>query len=173
MDEIPEDPYKFDDRARKAFMKAYALTGRIAAACKAAGISLTYAYQRRKIDEELDAEMTAAYDVYRSSIEAEIHRRAITGVTEKRFHQGSPIQDFELDDEGQPIVDDNGEIVLHHAIIRKYSDTLLLAHARRHIPEYNEKRNVDMNVTGLEGLLAEISDTSTDLPSVDEKLDDE
>ena len=170
VDEIPEDPYKFDGKSRKTFMKTYSLTGRIADACDAVGISTTYIYQRRKIDDELATEMEAAYDTYRASIEAEIHRRAITGVTQKQFHQGSPIVDYELDEDGQAIKDENGDVITHHAVIRRFSDTLLLAHARRHIPEYNEKRQVDMKVSGLEGLLDEIR-PSTGLPSEDEDLD--
>lgn len=168
MDEIPEDPYKFDANARHAFMEMLAKTGRIADAAEVAGISTTYIYQRRKIDDALAAEMEMAMDRYRASIEAEIHRRAIIGVEKKLYHKGSPITDYELDEDGQPIRNEDGEIVTRHAIVRTYSDTLLLAHARRHIPEYNEKRQVDMKVTGLEGLLEEIR-PSTGLPS---ELDD-
>lgn len=168
MDEIPEDPYKFDEATRTMFLRVYSETGRIADACKVAGISTTYIYQRRKIDDELATQMQVAYDEYRASIEAEIHRRAITGITKKLYHQGSPILDYEVDEDGNPIMDDDGKVITRHAVLRTYSDTLLLAHARRHIPEYNEKRQVDMKVTGLEGLLEEIR-PSTGLPS---ELDD-
>lgn len=174
MDEIPQDPYKFDENARNRFFAMLRETGRIYHAAKAASISVSYVYGRRKIDEEFEAQIEDAMGHYRDTVEEEIHRRAIEGVTEHKYHQGMPILDYELDSHGQPKTDDDGKpIVRGQAYVRRYSDTLLLAHARRHIPEYNEKRNLDLKVTGLEGLLAEISDTSKDLPSVDENLDDE
>jgi len=164
VDEIPVDPYKFDGPSRKAFMRMLGQTGRIADACQVAGVSTSYIYQRRKIDEALAAEMEEAMDVFRASIEAEIHRRAISGVDEKRFHQGSPVMDYELDEDGEPIMGEDGKPLMKHAYIRRYSDSLLLAYARRHIPEYNEKKQLDMKVQGLEQLLDEIR-PSTGLPS--------
>jgi len=173
VDEIPQDPYKFDEDARNRFLEAMRETGRIYHAAKAAGVSSSYIYDRRKIDEEFEAQFDEALGQYRDKVEQEVHRRAVEGVIEKKYHQGLPILDYELDEQGQPILDEHDRPkIAGQAFVRRYSDTLLLAHARRHIPEYNEKRNVDMKVTGLEGLLAEISDTSTDLPSVDEKLDE-
>ena len=158
VDQIPKDPYKFDDRARKVFLAALAETGRIYHAAAAAGVVVSYIYDRRKIDEPLALEIEAAMGVYRDSLEEEMHRRAVDGVVEKRYHQGEQVIDYELDQHGRIILDSDGNPkAIGQAFVRKYSDTLLLAHTRRHIPEYNEKRQVDMKVTGLEGLLEEIS----------------
>jgi hypothetical protein len=174
VDEIPQDPYKFDEDSRKRFMELLAETGRIFHACKSVGISTTYIYQRRKIDDQLSSDMDEALGVYKDTLEAEMYRRAVEGVVENKYHQGLPILDYELNEAGSPVLDDEGRPkIVGQAHVRRYSDTLLLAHARRHIPEYNEKKTTDLNVRGLDGLLAEISDKSGDLPSVDEKLDDE
>lgn len=173
MDEIPKDPYKFDDDARNRFLAMLRETGRIYHAAKAAGVSVSYIYDRRKIDDDLELEIANAMGQYRDLIEEEVSRRAIEGVVDYKYHQGLPILDYVLDAEGKPVLDDNNRPKIKgQAFVRRYSDTLLLAHARRHIPEYNEKRQVEMKVTGLEGLLAEIS-PSTGLPSEDEHLGDQ
>lgn len=165
MEHIPNDPYKFDDKTRKVFLAVLEDTGRIFDACRASGISTSYIYQRRKIDEQLTADMETAMDGYRAAIEEEIRRRAMDGVVEYRYHQGMPVLDYHLNEDGTIATDDDDKpIVKGHAHIRRFSDTLLLAHARRHIPEYNEKKQVDMRVTGLEQLLDEIR-PSTSLPS--------
>jgi len=44
VDEIPKDPYKFDDDARNRFFAMLRETGRIYHAAKAAGISVSYIY---------------------------------------------------------------------------------------------------------------------------------
>ena len=170
MDQIPKDPYKFDDKSRKIFMAALAETGRIYHAAAASGVSVSMIYQRRKIDDELANEMESAMGTYRDSIEEEVARRAIDGVKDYKYHQGQPILDVELDENGCVAQDSEGRPkVKGQAFVRRYSDALLLAFARRHIPEYNEKRQVDLKVTGLEGLLEEIR-PSTGLPSQEENL---
>lgn len=170
MDQIPKEPYKFDKKSRNIFMAVLAETGRIYHAAAASGVSVSMIYQRRKIDDELSAEMETAMGVYRDTIEEEVARRAIDGVKDYKFHQGQPILDVELDENGCVAQDSQGNPkVKGQAFVRRYSDTLLLAFARRHIPEYNEKRVVDLKVTGLEGLLEEIR-PSTGLPSQEDDL---
>lgn len=171
VDQIPKEPYKFDDKSRKIFMAALAETGRIYHAAESAGVSVSMIYQRRKIDDELANEMEAAMGQYRDSLEEEMHRRAVEGVIEAKYHQGLPVIDYELDEHGQVVTNSEGKPKAKgQAFVRKYSDTLLLAHTRRHIPEYNEKRQVDLKVTGLEGLLEEIK-PSTGLPSQEDDFD--
>ena len=173
MDEIPQDPYKFDQDARTRFLDVIRETGRIYHAAKAAGVSTSYIYDRRKIDDEFETQFNEALGEYRDLVEQEVHRRAIEGVIEHKYHQGLPVLDYELDEQGQIILDENDRPKIKgQAFVRRFSDSLLTIHARRHIPEYNEKSKVDLKVTGLEGLLAEISDTSTGLPSDDEPSDE-
>jgi len=173
VDEIPQDPYKFDQDARTRFLDVIRETGRIYHAAKAAGVSTSYIYDRRKIDDEFETQFNEALGEYRDLVEQEVHRRAIEGVIEHKYHQGLPVLDYELDEQGQIILDENDRPKIKgQAFVRRFSDSLLTIHARRHIPEYNEKSKVDLKVTGLEGLLAEISDTSTGLPSDDEPSDE-
>lgn len=186
VDVIPKNPTKFTKRARDKYLETLCETGNLATAAAAAVISSSYVYQRLKIDEELAADHEAAMDVYRSRIEAEIKRRAIEGVVEKKYHQGEAVLEPELDEDGvpiyEPLVDKDGNQIFDkfgrpcmrpktkgHAFVRHYSDSLLLAHARRHIPEYNEKKSVEMKVSGLEGLLGEIKG-SQGLPSGEEDI---
>lgn len=170
VEQIPKDEYKFTKEARKKFLKMLSETGNIAVSCQFVSISTSYLYQRKLIDEELTAEINEAKDIYRGTIEAEIKRRAIDGVVEYKYHQGLPVLDYELDKKGNVLLDEeNNPKILGPAFIRHYSDTLLLAHARRHMPEYNEKKTVDMKVSGLEELLGELK-PSTGLPSEDDEF---
>lgn len=170
---IPKDPYKFDDNARNRFFAMMRETGRIYHAAKAAGVSVSLIYQLKKSDDDFAADIENALGHYRDSLEEEIHRRAVEGVIEHKYHQGLPVLDYELDpNTGMPALDADGKPKIRgQAFVRRYSDSLLTLHARRHIHEYNEKRQVDMKVSGLGGLLDEIR-PSTGLPSEDEDLSD-
>ncbi len=163
------NPSKFNAKAKKIFYENLALTGSIPLAAQAAGVSKSVVYNQKKVDKVLADGIEDAMDAYRSSIEAEIHRRAIVGVTEKQYYKGMPILEYELDENGDIIMDEKTgkPKIAGHAVIRKYSDTLLLAHARRHMPEYNEKIQSDVRVPGLTELLGQIK-SSTGLPGEEE-----
>ncbi len=82
----------------------------------------------RREHPDFAVEEAQAEQDLRDAIEDEIKRRAIEGVVEQRFGP-------------------NGAVIS----LRRFSDTLLLALAKRHIPEYREQRSVavtaDVNVT--------------------------
>ncbi len=119
--------YKFDEDARARFLRNYAATGLVYVSCQAAGVSeeTVRAYTRDNIEGFADDYATAK-GMYRDSLEAEIHRRAVLGVEE-------------------PIIGgkDRDEIV---TTVQRYSDRLLEFHAKRHIAEYREKSQIDVNV---------------------------
>lgn len=119
--------YKFDRDARDRFLNSYARTGLVFVSCKSAGVSeeTVRHYTRDNIEGFAD-EYAEAKGMYRDSLEAEIHRRAVLGVEE-------------------PIVGgkDRDEIVTY---VTRYSDRLLEFHSKRHIAEYREKSQLDVNV---------------------------
>lgn len=119
--------YKFDRDARDRFLRNYAATGLVFVSCQAAGVSeeTVRAYTRDNLEGFAD-EYAEAKGLYRDSLEMEIHRRAILGVEE-------------------PIIGgkDRDEIVTY---VQRYSDRLLEFHAKRHIAEYREKAQIDLNV---------------------------
>lgn len=97
------------------------------------GVSHTTISRHRKEDENFTKRESQAMETYRSKIAAEIHRRGIDGWLEPVFQGGVKV--------GAKI---------------KFSDVLLLAQARRHIPEYREKMQIDQT-TKVEGDLLGLS----------------
>lgn len=127
MKEMKRGSYKFDRDARDRFLRNYAATGLVFVSCRAAGVSeeTVRHYTRDNIEGFAD-EYAEAKGMYRDSLEAEIHRRAVLGVEE-------------------PIIGgkDRDEIV---TTVQRYSDRLLEFHAKRHIQEYREKAQIDLNI---------------------------
>lgn len=122
-------PSKFDEAAQERFLNHLRMTGRKMDAAKAAG--LRYETIRHYINKnifQLADRVEEAMNDYRDLVEAEIHRRAIEGVPE-------------------PLLGgkDRDKIVTY---VQRYSDRLLEFHARRHIPEYRQAQQVDVNVRG-------------------------
>jgi len=115
----------FTREKKDVWLKWYARCGRCGESSKAAGTTNSTVNQHRKLDPDFDAECVEAYSLYRESLEREIERRAVEGTLDPIFQRG---------------------VLVGHR--RMFSDALILAHARRHIPEYREKHSVDVNVAG-------------------------
>lgn len=119
---------------RRAFLDALAQTGVWAYACRVASphsqdstnnppCSSTFK-QLRNRDVEFAAACEEAYETARANVLLEIQRRGQEGWDEKVFQKGTQATDAD----GNP------------AVIRKYSDNLLLARARQMMPElFSEK----------------------------------
>lgn len=113
----------FDRDRKDRFLEVLSATGRRADAARAAGVTQATIYNHQRSDPIFAAALTDALETYRGVIEQEIHRRAIEGVEEPVYQQGKKV-----------------------GTITRYSDQLLLAHARRHIPEYRDRIAVDSKV---------------------------
>jgi hypothetical protein len=111
--------------ARAIFLEQLSLTGRKADSARAAGVSRQTVLNHEKLDPTLTDEIEEALEFYKDSIRAEIHRRAVTGVDEPVFYQG---------------------VVC--GAVTKYSDRMLELEAKRLMPEYREKSQVDVNHKG-------------------------
>ena len=71
-----------------AFLQALAATGVVAAACRAAGVSSTTVYQRKRSDADFAAMWDNAMEDAADEMEIEARRRAIDGVEEPIVHKG-------------------------------------------------------------------------------------
>jgi len=111
---------RFDQAAKDIYVETLRETGEPAAAAEACGFTLATVRKHGVKDLEFAEAALEALQSYRATIAAEIHRRAIEGVDEPVFQGGVCV-----------------------GYKRKYSDALLLAHAKRHMPEeYGDKRVV-------------------------------
>ena len=115
----------FTDARKKKFVERLAETGRKCQTAREIGVSYGNVCRHYKKDKEFATAVEEAMDLYRDSIAEEIDRRGRIGWDEPIWYQGVQV-----------------------GTVRKYDGTLLLAHARRHIPEYRDKLQVDQNVAG-------------------------
>jgi hypothetical protein len=100
---------------RAVFLKHLATYGNLTAAAAHVRLSQEQIDLTCRNKPWFQAEVEAAKAQHQALIERTIHQRAIDGWDEPKFNQTG--------------------IVGH---VRRYSDTLLIAYARRHIPEYRE-----------------------------------
>ena len=87
------------------------------------GVCRATVWELRKKDDAFDEQVRDALEVYRDSLEAEAHRRAVAGIGRPLAFQGKLTGDE----------------------VREYSDHLLLAMLKRHIPEYRDKAPVEIH----------------------------
>ncbi len=111
----------FTSERKQKYCAALQQHGEPALARATVGVSHATVYRHRLQDPDFRAMEDEALEQYRSSVHQAIHRRAIEGWEEPVYH--------------------NGVVVGSR---RRYSDALLLAHAKRHSPElYGDKVKVD------------------------------
>ena len=127
---------KFTAAARKRFLEVLRETGLFCRAAEAVNMNPESIRLRRKADPELEADCQLSLECFRETLEAEIFRRGVSGTDKPVFYQG-----------------------VECGSIREYSDRLLELMAKRHIPEYRDKGQVDLNVSG--GVLVVPSEATT------------
>jgi transposase-like protein len=116
---------KFTPARRAKFIQFVKETGLLAKSAQSVGLSKAQLDKVRKQEPEFDDRVSQALDVYRDSLEAEIRRRGVEGY-EEPIYQG-------------------GVLVGHK---QRYSDRLLEMLAKRHIPAFREKVDIDATVSG-------------------------
>lgn len=107
------------------FLEHVAKTGRRYEAALVAGVSYETVRRHRKANDFFAEAWETAVAIHRDGIDREIARRGIEGVDEPVWQKGEFM-----------------------GYVRKYSDSLLLAHAKKHDPAYRDKAQVDHNVSG-------------------------
>lgn len=125
----------FTQDRRDKYCEELRLHGEKPLAREAVGVSSSTVNRHRMNDDEFREAEDRAMELYRASVHKEIHRRAIDGVEEPIYHNGARV-----------------------GWKTRYSDQLLLAHAKRHSPElYGDKIRVDQttHVDGALGLALE------------------
>ena len=89
-----------------AFLQALAATGVVAAACRAAGVSSTTVYQRKRTDADFATMWDNAMEDAADEMEIEARRRAIDGVEEPIVHKGQFTPEWARDASGEIIVEE-------------------------------------------------------------------
>jgi hypothetical protein len=122
---------------KPAFLKAFAETGMVAAACKQAKVSRSYVYEARQADPRFAQMWEDIEEATTDEMEREAYRRGVEGVDEPVF-QGK-------------------ELVGH---VRKFSDTLLIFMLKARKPEkYRETTRHEL--TGKDGAPLAFADLFT------------
>lgn len=111
-----------------AFLKDLSQHGNILLACKSANIDRSTFYRWKEKPQFLKRYEAALEDA-KDTIKAEIFRRGHDGVDEPLISLG------------RPVYDDDGKLVM----VKKYSDSLLMFHAKMLMPEYRDRQQVDLN----------------------------
>ena len=109
---------------QRLFLQAYAEHANVTLAARAAHIPRQRIYEWLEHDERFSLQFNQAKEEAKDTIRAEIYRRGVEGWDEAQFSAGKRM-----------------------GTIRKYSDTLLIFHAKMLMPEYREKSTVDVNTT--------------------------
>lgn len=110
--------------AQAMFLAAYEETANILAAAEKAEIDRTLVYYWQEHDEQFGFAFNIADKAANSRVEAEIRRRAMEGWEEPLVSAGKRL-----------------------GTVRKYSDTLLIFYAKRRMPEYRDKQQLDVTTT--------------------------
>ena len=124
--------YKLVGRRKQLFLEALAARGNMTAAAHAAGVSRACAYLNRQNDDTFAKAWEEAEEIAADRLEAEAWRRGVEGVEEPVISLGKVVEGAD----GEPLM------------IRRYSDTVLLALLRAHRPEkYRERNSVEIDVS--------------------------
>jgi len=124
--EFSQEEWHFDDRRQQVFLDMLAECGNKNRACYAAGINPETLRLRMQSDEVFASRANNAMNMHFAMLENEVLRRAVTGWEEPQRNA-------------------KGEVV---GTVRKYSDRLLEFYVKRHMHEYRDKVQADVNVTG-------------------------
>lgn len=115
---------EFTAEKQATFLKALARRGIVAAACRAARVSRTTVYERRRDDAEFAAAWEEAEEIAADVLEEEGWRRAHNGTLKPVYYQGDEV-----------------------GAVREYSDTLLIFLLKSRNPK-KFKDNLDVNHRG-------------------------
>lgn len=118
---------KLTPKRIEAFLEALRAIPNVSRACKLAGISRPVMYEAKAADPTLADEWDDAIDQGIEAMEAEAMRRAIEGIDKPVFYQGDEV-----------------------ALLREYSDTLMIFLLKAHRPEKYQDR-LKQEISGADG----------------------
>lgn len=146
--------------AKTTFLHSLAETGELRRACLSIDVPVWLLFQWRKKDAQFAEDWATALEAGKAILEAEAYRRAIEGTRKPLYYQGQPIYLYRsvLDELGRPVVDENGrekrEVVRDEngqpvqAAEVNYSDSILMAMLKAHVPAYQDKTKVELTGAG-------------------------
>lgn len=121
---------------QELFLESFAQHGIIARACKVADVDRSTVYRWKEHDDQFLVRYNHALEEAKDAIREEIRRRAHDGWDEEVYQLGR-----------------------YAGTVHKYSDTLLIFHAKMLMPEYREKTQVEVSgkidVSGAKEVLME------------------
>lgn len=126
------------------FLEEFAKHGIVSLACKAAGVQRSAVYRWKEQSDTFLFRFNQAFETAKDNIRAEVYRRAHDGVQEPVWQLGKYC--------GQ---------------VTRYSDTLLIFHAKMLMPEYRDKQQVELTGSlelhkAKESLLAKLAGVRSD-----------
>lgn len=146
--------------AKTTFLLALAETGELRRACMSVDVPVWLIFQWRKKDAQFGEDWAAALEAGKTILEAEAYRRAIEGTRKPLFYQGQPIYQYRtlVDEFGRPMLDEQGRDI--REVIRdengqpvqaaevNYSDSILMAMLKAHVPAYQDKTKLELTGAG-------------------------
>ncbi|SRR6266568_1582546 len=122
-------------RNKKAiFLESFALNANVMLSARAAGVSRQAVYQWLEKDEDFSFAFNLAKEEAKDTIRAEIYRRGVEGWDEDVY-----------------------QLAKFAGTVRKYSDTLLIFHAKSLMSEYRDKQQIEhsgsIDINGAKELL--------------------
>lgn len=137
-------------QAQETFLLVYARTANVSQSAKRARISRETFYQWRDHDEAFRARLTHADEDAQDVLRGETFRRAVVGVNEPLTNGAGLIYETEevVGEDGAPVLDSRGRPKMRRvkiATVKKYSDGLLQAMLKARVPEYREKKQVELS----------------------------
>ncbi len=128
-------PKKRVKNKKAAFLEAFSEDANVLLAARAAGVSRQAVYQWLEHDETFALAFNQAKEDARDAIRAEIKRRAIDGWDEEVYQLGK-----------------------FAGKVRKYSDVLLMFHAKMLMPEYRDKTTITVQTLPKEYISPQLAD---------------
>lgn len=121
-DTNPTDKKKLSTKQKqRAFLEAFAEHANVLVSAQKARINRSTVYSWLEHDEDFFFAFNQAKEDAKDVLRAEIYRRGKEGYDEPVYHLGR-----------------------YQGTVRKYSDTLLIFHAKALMPEYRDKSQVDV-----------------------------
>jgi hypothetical protein len=117
--------FLFDDIVKNTFLESVRRTGLVTKSAKSVGTNMRRVRAECDVDKDFEFEFQDALTEYAESVQAELHRRAVVGVEEDVYFQGTVCGSK-----------------------TNYSDALLTTLVKAKSPEFREKLSVDTTIHG-------------------------
>lgn len=144
---VPHIP--LTDEAKAGFLEYLRRTPSVTGAACSQGVHRSTAYRARETDPAFAEAWDEALAEGVGQLKLEAHRRAYHGVPRVKISKGQIVYIAKHDEDGQPILDEQGNKIFIPLIEHEYSDTLMLALLAAHDPEhFSKKQDLTLKTPG-------------------------